>query len=96
MRKAITSVAGGKILLAKTIRFFHEKIQLFDRNFTLAAGGEPSTRFPPGGLVETGKIPDHSELPRSFFRISALLDSRACSSYLHAPMLAQHGGGTVP
>ena len=30
----------------------------------LAAGGEPSTRFPPGGIVETAGIPDYSELPR--------------------------------
>ena len=30
----------------------------------LAAGGEPSTRFPPGGLVEPAGIPDASELPR--------------------------------
>ena len=28
---------------------------------TLAAGGEPSTRFPPGGLVEPAGVPDHSE-----------------------------------
>ena len=29
--KVIISVAGGKILLAKTIKFFHEKIQLFQK-----------------------------------------------------------------
>ena len=29
----------------------------------LAADGEPSTRFPPGGLVETAGNPNHSELP---------------------------------
>ena len=33
MHKVMISVAAGKILLAKTIRFFHEKIQLFNRNF---------------------------------------------------------------
>ena len=32
--------------------------------YTRAAGGEPSTKFPPGGLVEPAGIPDHSELPR--------------------------------
>ena len=31
----------------------------------LAAGGEPSTRFPPGGLVETAGIPDYCEFPRT-------------------------------
>ena len=34
MRKAITSVAGGKILLAKTNWFFHEKSSTF-QNFRL-------------------------------------------------------------
>ena len=112
IHQAMISVAAGKILLTKTIRFFHGKTQLFDRKSThslrstchstcplsqrvllskrpsrlyesyysprgqavstshfaltakLAAGGEPSTRFPPGGLVEPAGIPDHSELPR--------------------------------
>ena len=30
----------------------------------LAIGGEPSTGFPPGGLVEPAGILDYSELPR--------------------------------
>ena len=30
MHKVMISVAAGKIFLAKTIRFFHEKIQIFD------------------------------------------------------------------
>ena len=34
MRKAMTSVAGGKILLAKTNWFFHEKSEIFCLNFT--------------------------------------------------------------
>ena len=34
MRKTMISVAAGKILPAKTIRFFHEKIQLFERKST--------------------------------------------------------------
>ena len=33
MCKAITSVAGGKILPAKTIRCFHGKIAIFTTNF---------------------------------------------------------------
>ena len=38
MRQVMTSVAGGKILLAKTNWFFHEKSSIFDRNFTYMSG----------------------------------------------------------
>ena len=65
MRKVMTSVAGGKILLAKTNWFFHEKSLIFDRKRILAAGGEPSTRFPPEGLVETAGVMEHYRRPRS-------------------------------
>ena len=65
MCKAITSVASGKILLAKTNWFFHEKSSTLHPNFTLAAGGEPSTRFPPEGLVETAADLKLCEKPRS-------------------------------
>ena len=34
MCKAITSVAGGKILLAQTNWFFHDKFSIFRPNFT--------------------------------------------------------------
>ena len=34
MRQVMTSVASGKILLAKPNWFFHEKSYIFDRNFT--------------------------------------------------------------
>ena len=56
------SVAAGKMLLAKTTKFFYEKLQYFFRILRLAAGGEPSTRFPPGGLVEPAGIAGYSEL----------------------------------
>ena len=57
MHQDMISVAAGKILLVKTNWFLHPKIQLFYRKVILAAGGKPSTRFPPGGLVETARIP---------------------------------------
>ena len=53
MSKVATSMATGKILLAKTIKFFHAKSSLVVPTNILATRGKPSTWFPPEGLVET-------------------------------------------
>ena len=52
-----TIIAQGKVVGRNL-----EQIQV--EGCKLAAGGEPSTKFPPGGLVETVGNQDHSELPR--------------------------------
>ena len=72
-------MAGGKYSWRKLPRSFVKKKQLFQKVPThslrstcqstcplpqrTCSCGEPSTRFPPRGLVEPAGVPDHSELP---------------------------------
>ena len=69
----------GKIRPSKTNWWKYLKNQFFRPIFTLAASGEPSTWFPPEGLVETAGANEHarnlhsSRFQRWIFDLSSLL-----------------------